>query len=335
MEEKIINSMDETMLDPTQFITLMFERTDEDGILYTPAFEENYNDYRCRVDWNLEKYERLLEKFKKHYEAVEKIAPFEREIDDSYQKAEELLGSELAEFWNTYIRSFDIGDMDWEKIIDINDRLDTIELVRSIADNFAKGNEISDDERSLLSEYMDVTVDSEERDYRRKYINAIHTDSKKRLGKEFCSYDLIIRTMRLCRLINLGAPEIIVKNEARATALAMLLFEYGISKDAVDNTVRLQMEKMELMSDDELDELFRPKKANTRKSMAPLFVYSILKEKSSSKKHLRQQDILSELARYPYELTLERKALSRIIHNLIDAPQYAVFQDTTGVWIDQ
>lgn len=69
--------------------------------------------------------------------------------------------------------------------------------------------------------------------------------------------------------------------------------------------------------------------------MAPLFVYSILKEKSNSKKHLRQQEILSELTKYPYEIFIERKALSRIIHNLVDSSQYAVFQDKTGVWIDQ
>ena len=38
MVEKIINSMDDINLTPTDFITLMFERTDEDGVLYIPGW---------------------------------------------------------------------------------------------------------------------------------------------------------------------------------------------------------------------------------------------------------------------------------------------------------
>ena len=72
MEEKIIDSMSETALAPADFITLMFERTDEDGILYipgwhydrpgwesnTPGSTDENDSYRCRVDWNLYKYEK-------------------------------------------------------------------------------------------------------------------------------------------------------------------------------------------------------------------------------------------------------------------------------------
>ena len=46
-------------------------------------------------------------------------------------------------------------------------------------------------------------------------------------------------------------------------------------------------------------------------------------------------DIMKELEKYPYEISLERKAVSRIIHNLIDTAQYAVFSDKTGVWVEQ
>ena len=64
MEEKVIDSMSETALTPADFITLMFERTDEDGVLYIPGWhydgpgwmenvlgstDEN-DSYRCRVD---------------------------------------------------------------------------------------------------------------------------------------------------------------------------------------------------------------------------------------------------------------------------------------------
>lgn len=44
---------------------------------------------------------------------------------------------------------------------------------------------------------------------------------------------------------------------------------------------------------------------------------------------------MKKLEKYPYEISLERKAVSRIIHNLIDTAQYAVFSDKTGVWVDK
>ena len=88
------------------------------------------------------------------------------------------------------------------------------------------------------------------------------------------------------------------------------------------------------MSNDELDDLFRPQKTNSRKSMAPLFVYLILKEHSNSQKQLRQQEILTMLEEYPYEVKLERKALCRILHNIVDS-QLSVFSDKTGTWLEQ
>ena len=69
--------------------------------------------------------------------------------------------------------------------------------------------------------------------------------------------------------------------------------------------------------------------------MAPLFVFLILQEKTSPEKHMRQQEILAELAKFPYEIIIERKALSRIIHNLTDS-QVGVFSDVrSGVWYEK
>ncbi len=75
----------------------------------------------------------------------------------------------------------------------------------------------------------------------------------------------------------------------------------------------------ENMTDEEIDEYYRPKKINSRRSLAPLFVYLILKEKSSPEKHLSHREIADLLSNYPYEITIERKSLGRIIHNLEDS----------------
>lgn len=350
MEEKTIDSMSETFLTPTDFITLMFERTDEDGILYipgwhydrpgweqsTPGSTDENDSYRCRVDWNLAKYEKLIDKFNRHYELIQEIAQYWDALRDGTDTVKNILKSEEHfEFWNTYIRPFDTASFDYEKIADIEDRLSTIEWIKVIAGNIAKGNSIENFEKQIISEYIDVTVSNEEIEYRQKYLSTIFKDAENRIGKSISAYDVVIRSRRLCCLFHLNAPLMIIYNEARELAAAMLLHDYGISKEVVDNNIRIQLERLETMSEEELDELYRPKKVNTRKSMAPLFVFEILTKKSNSKKHLRHKEILEELERYPYEVTLERKALSRIIHNLIDTPQYAVFSDRTGVWIDK
>ena len=90
----------------------------------------------------------------------------------------------------------------------------------------------------------------------------------------------------------------------------------------------------EFMTDEEIDEMYRPKKCNTRKSMAPLFVYFILKQRSSEERPLRQREILDMLEKRPYEIHLERKALSRILHNLSDMGDiFCLQQDAGGVWM--
>ena len=105
MEEKIIDSMSETNLTPTDFITLMFERTDEDGILYipgwgymrpgwecnTPFSTDIDNSYRCKIDWNVNKLERILEKFERVYSSIKEIAKFYDELVSEPDKAEEIL----------------------------------------------------------------------------------------------------------------------------------------------------------------------------------------------------------------------------------------------------
>ena len=46
------------------------------------------------------------------------------------------------------------------------------------------------------------------------------------------------------------------------------------------------------MTDEEIDEFYRPQKSNNRKSLAPLYVYIILTKRSSPGKHLTQQQIM-------------------------------------------
>lgn len=346
MEEKIIDSMSEASLTPDNFIDLMFERTDEDGILYIPGWHysrpgwendapgstDEKDSYRCKINWNLAKYEKVKVKFDKFYNSLKEISMVYEELLDENKKAVEILKEpELLEVWNLYLKPFDIGEFDQDKTDEIYDKLDTIAWIKEIAKKIANGQKIEDFEKETLTDYVDVTVTEEELTYRQKYLNYLHKQAELRLGDNICAYDIVLRAWRLCKLFSLGAPEIIINNEGRQLAAAFVLHEYGISREIVDNTVRMRLEQMEVMNDEELDELYKPQKTNTRKSLAPLFVFEVLSKYSNSKTHLRQNDILRKLQEYPYEISLERKALSRIIHNLSDSG-YGIRSDKTGVW---
>lgn len=350
MEKEIYDSMNDYNLSPIDFITLMFERTDEDGILYIPGWHYDWpgwmhnasgstdeNDsYRCRVNWNLDKYEKLIKQFDAVYNALEKIAPYWEELEeDSLETAKQVLqDGELVEVWQKYVRRLHVCNLDPERLLDIEERWETVEGVKCVARNILGGKEIEEYEKQILLEDVDIKVTEKEKKYYNQYIEKLRKSAEERFGNGICAFDLVYRGRRLCRLLNLGAPKIIINHEAQTLAAAMLLHQYGISREVVDNSIRLRLEMLEMLGEDELDELYRPRKMNGRKSLAPLFVYEIISKKSNSKHHLRQQDILKELEKYPYEISLERKAIGRMIQNLVDS-QYGIYSDKTGVWMDK
>ena len=329
-------------LTPSEFISLMYERTDDEGIIYipgwhydTPGNADEENSYRCCVTWSLVDYERIKDEFSFLYDCLEKIAEKYDALDATEETAKRVLGQgKLFEIWKIYVRRFEIGEVDRQLIYDIEERLEIVSWVKELSKNFADGKELSLSEKKALKEYLDVSVSDDEMQLLERYRKAIYEEAEKRVGKNICAYDLVIRAMRLCRLMSLKAPQTVVRNEARECAAAMVLHSFGVSRERVNNSVRLNIEKLEFMTEEELDEYYRPKKTNSRKSMAPLFVYLILIKHSDCSRHLRQQDILRLLEKNPYEIRMERKALSRIIHNLIDS-QLSVYSDKTGVWIEQ
>lgn len=88
--------------------------------------------------------------------------------------------------------------------------------------------------------------------------------------------------------------------------------------------------------DEEEEEYGSLKKANSRKSLAPLYVYEILKDNTNRVKHFKQQDIIDRLEEYPYELSLERKAVGRILHLLEDEYCLDICLDkATGAWYEK
>ncbi len=351
-ENETFRSFDDPELALEDFITLMFERTDEDGILYIPGWhydgpgqgfsDENHTDendsYRCHVDWNLSDYENLLQVVKVHIALLNFLSkhhPDLLKIADPAEAEKELEHKEFIDFWKQYLRPLAPKEFDYQKLYDIEDRMDVSEYVKTIAGEFSRGVELDDFERTFLADYLDTKVTKEEEDYYQKFVSAIYKEAEDRIGGKLCAYDVVIRSRRLFRLMVLKAPWEVVVREARFFAAAMLLNRHGKSRETVGNTRRLQIEREERMPEEELDELYRQKKGNSAKSLLPLFIYQILKKKTDSKHHLRKQDILEELQQYPYELFVERKAVSRSVESMAEQHVFAIFSDHTGVWIDQ
>lgn len=327
-------------LTPEECITLMFDRTDEDGLLYIPWLTmlghlADEVSYRCHMTWNWRDCEKALDEFNALYEDLSKIAALYDKLGDDVQKNRKILGSErLFSTWNTFVRDFDTPGFDRELMDDILDRYEPMEIVKKISNKIANGEELDEHDKFFLKENLDVSVSPEEETLYADYREALMQDVKKRVGPNIGAYYYVLFAQRLCKLLHLDAPEVIVRNEARQLASVMVIHKYAQANEVVDDSLRLDIEKLEQMSDEELDEQSTLLKKNSQKSMAPLFVYLILKKHSNSKTHLRQQDILKLLSCYPYEIKIERKALSRITHNLLDC-QLSVRSDKTGVWIEQ
>lgn len=324
-------------LNAEDLIEKMFERTDADGVLYMPSFFTGDNDdresLRCVMSWELPgECCAVMEEFVSLREALDGIASVLGTGEDYSEEKNNLLSEKLFPVWNTYVRPFETEGFDLDRIRDIEERLAITEDVREVCGQISSGKEIDRISADFLRDCMDVSVSAEEKAFYEKYCDLVMDDARRRLGDRPFAYRTLIHARRYCRLITLEAPSIISEREAQALASALALYRYCRRFEYVDHAVRRHYDRLELMSEEELDALSRPKKANTRKSMAPLFVYLILAEHSDSEHPLTQQQILSYLADDPYEVVLERKALSRIIHNLKDS-QVGVYTDKhRGTW---
>lgn len=60
------------------------------------------------------------------------------------------MGSErLFNVWNTFIRRFETSGFDMEKIIEIEDKIDTVNCVKCICRKVADGEMVSGDEKNF------------------------------------------------------------------------------------------------------------------------------------------------------------------------------------------
>ena len=69
-----------------------------------------------------------------------------------------------------------------------------------------------------------------------------------RVGRERCGYEMIRHAQRLCRLMQLNAPEKVISNEGRMLIASMAIFQCGINniKELLENFIEIELgEKIE------------------------------------------------------------------------------------------
>ena len=331
-------------LTPEDLIEKMFERTDADGVLYMPSFflpsffSDEHRDeisLRCVMGWELPgDCFSVLQQFDQLRGALDAIAmqcDADGYLDDAAYAA---LTEAQKEVVDTYLRGFDSDEaFDMDRIRDISERIDTVDEIRELCRKVAAGAELDTQSEDYLRSYLSETVSAEERAYYSRFHAARIAECRRKLGDQPFAYRTVMQVLRYHKLLTLQAPESILNREASALAAAFALFRWCKKYEYVDNAVRHHFDRLERMSDEELDALHRPgKNANSRKSLVPLFVYLILMQHSDSEHPLKQQEIIAYLADEPYEVVIERKALSRVIHNLKDS-QLGIYTDKhRGTW---
>ena len=322
-------------------IEKMYERTDADGVLYMQSFftggdPEKIESLRCVMGWEQPNdCLAVLQEFDHLQATIEQLAKLcEGFGGDLKEGVFASLTDQQKAVWRMYLSPFaSDATFDRERLAEIDERSQAIESPHEICEDIIAGKDISKLSLSVLHDGINLKVSEEEEAYVNSFYEARNIASRQRLGVSSpFAYHVILYARRLCRVLTLEAPEFIVNSEAKALACALTLFRWCKKYEYVDNAVRYHYDRLEQMSDEELDALSRPRNANSRKSMVPLFVYLILKQHSDSEHPLKQQEIISYLADDPYEVMIERKALSRVLHNLRDS-QLGIYTDMhRGAW---
>ena len=231
-----LNSIEEVerrFCTPVQCIRNMFSSTDRYGTLvisewpYGDDINESDRYYVCRMNWNQEDCENVISEFNELYRNLQAIADNFGDLGDSYYDNVPVLGEDLAEVWNTYVRNFDPSGFNKEYIQDITARRDIVNMAKKTEARMERSEEISEDEMSLYEACRDEVVFDNELEMLADYKAAIVADSVERIGESFAAYDVIIRAMRVCRLMSLEAPKCITDFEAGLLAQAMVIHKFA------------------------------------------------------------------------------------------------------------
>lgn len=187
------------------YVTSLFAATDRDGALRMPknfgADEEQDDEFDIfKMSWNRDDLNMLLSEFQELYAGLSEIAKVFDKLSDIPELVRDTLDNPiLFDTWQLYLqRPQWYGEE--ERMLDVALKKE------------AQTEELSAEEERLLEKYHSEEL----------------LESVKNLGGNCFAYDVHIHALRLCELMNHGAPKIIIEHEARCLIGCMALKDYAV-----------------------------------------------------------------------------------------------------------
>ena len=199
-----MNFAKNTYLASIDYVTSLFAATDRDGALRMPknfgTDEEQDDEFDIfKMSWNRDDLNMLLSEFQELYAGLSEIAKVYDKLDNNPELVRDTLDNPvLFDIWQLYLqRPQWYGEE--ERMLDVALKKE------------AQAEELSAEEERLLEKYHSEEL----------------LESVKNLGGNCFAYDVHIHALRLCKLMNLGAPKIIIEHEARCLIGWMALKDYA------------------------------------------------------------------------------------------------------------
>ena len=199
-----MNFAKNTYLASIDYVTSLFAATDRDGALRMPknfgTDEEQDDEFDIfKMSWNRDDLNMLLSEFQELYAGLSEIAKVYDKLDNNPELVRDALDNPvLFDIWQLYLqRPQWYGEED--RILD------------AALKKEAQAEELSAEEERVLEKYRSEEL----------------RESVKNLGGNCFAYDVHIHALRLCELMSIGAPKIIIEHEARCLIGCMALKDYA------------------------------------------------------------------------------------------------------------
>ena len=199
-----MNFAKNTYLASIDYVTSLFAATDRDGALRMPknfgTDEEQDNEFDIfKMSWNRDDLNMLLSEFQELYAGLSEIAKVYDKLDNNPELVRDALDNPvLFDTWQLYLqRPQWYGEE--ERMLDVALKKE------------AQAEELSAEEERLLEKYHSEEL----------------LESVKNLGGNCFAYDVHVHALRLCELMSIGAPKIIIEHEARCLIGCMALKDYA------------------------------------------------------------------------------------------------------------
>lgn len=171
--------------------------------------------------------DRITDEYEALHASLVKLAKHSDDLVDD-EACKDILTPDLFEVWSKFVKPFDDGSFDIERIADISARMDD-ETTVDILSFRAPDSDITPDEEALLNELRSVEVNDEDAEYYNEYRSSLEAQAIERVGGNIGALELVRSAQRFCRLVSIGAPGFIIDSEALRLAQSMAVHAFAES----------------------------------------------------------------------------------------------------------